>query len=121
MIYVDPHHMIIIVMLHWRKATLNYRPIFFSDSTLPLFLRQKDTFKKEKIFLITKKNKRIGRIKKNSLLKGKHNKLCQDNIIRKIKGRFHEKLRIYINSEYKNYLINKNNKLSKITIFFWKK
>ena len=95
-------------------STNKNKSLFFSDCTLPLFLKEKDTLKKERIFLITKKNKRIGRIKKNSLLKGKHNKLCQDNIIRKIKGRFHEKLRIYINSEYKNYLINKNNKLSKI-------
>ena len=28
------------------------------------------------------------------------NKLSEDNIIRKIKARFHEKLRLYINSEY---------------------
>jgi len=79
-------------------------------------------FKKEKIFEITKirKNKKIGRIKKNSGFIGKHNKLSQDNIIRKIKGRFHEKVRLYINEEYKNYCLKNesdviiNNWLKKI-------
>lgn len=79
-------------------------------------------FKKEKIFEITKirKNKKIGRIKKNSGFIGKHNKLSQDNIIRKIKGRFHEKVRLYINGEYKNYCLKNesdviiNNWLKKI-------
>lgn len=79
-------------------------------------------FKKEKIFEITKirKNKKIGRIKKNSGFIGKHNKLSQDNIIRKIKGRFHEKIRLYINEEYKNYCLKNesdviiNNWLKKI-------
>ena len=55
--------------------------------------------KNRKIFKIIKINKKIGRIKSNSTLKGFHNKLSQDNIIRKIKGRFHEKLRLYINEE----------------------
>lgn len=90
------------------------KSFYFIVCGLPLYLGEKDTYKKEKIFHITKKNKKIGRIKKNSLLTGKHNKLSQDNIIRKIKGRFHEKVRIYINNEYKNYLLNKNKKLSKI-------
>jgi hypothetical protein len=67
----------------------------------------KGIFQKEKIFNIVKINKKIGRIKKDSLLKGKHDKLSQDNIIRKIKGRFHEKLRIYINEEYKKYISKK--------------
>ena len=79
-------------------------------------------FKKEKIFKIIKirKNKKIGRIKKNSGFIGKHNKLSQDNIIRKIKGRFHEKVRLYINEEYKNYCLKNesdviiNNWLKKI-------
>ncbi len=61
---------------------------------------------KEKIFRITKDNKNIGRIKKNSNLIGKHDKFSEDNIIRKFKGRFHEKCRIYINNEYKRYLLN---------------
>ena len=30
---------------------------------------------------------------------GKHNRLSEDNIIRKIKAGFHEKLRLYINIE----------------------
>jgi hypothetical protein len=67
----------------------------------------KGIFQKEKIFNIVKINKKIGRIKKDSLLKGKHDKLSQDNIIRKIKGRFHEKLRLYINEEYKKYISKK--------------
>jgi len=35
----------------------------------------------------------------NNLIMGKHNRLSEDNIIRKIKARFHEKLRLYINIE----------------------
>ena len=45
-------------------------------------------------------NKKIGRIKKNSGLVGKHNKLSEDNIIRKVKRRFHKNARLYINREY---------------------
>ena len=70
----------------------------------------KGIFQKEKIFNIVKINKKIGRIKKDSLLKGKHDKLSQDNIIRKIKGRFHEKLRVYINEEYKKYIKKRKTK-----------
>jgi hypothetical protein len=72
------------------------------------------TNNKQKIFEIVKVNKKIGRIKKNSLLKGKHNMLSEDNIIRKIKRRFIEKLRLYINIEYKNFLFEKNLKKKKI-------
>ena len=77
--------------------------------------------KKQKIFEIYKMNKKIGRIKKNSCFIGKHNKLSEDNIIRKIKRRFLENVRLYINHEYKNYYlkkkvnINNNNWLKKIT------
>jgi hypothetical protein len=63
-------------------------------------------YRNEKIFKIVKINKKIGRIKKDSALKGIHNKVSQDNIIRKIKRRFHENLRLYINKEYKKYIIN---------------
>ena len=65
---------------------------------------------KKKIFKIIKINKKLGRIKKNSLLNGKHNKLSEDNIIRKIKARFHEKLRLYINIEYNKYIFKKTQK-----------
>ena len=66
--------------------------------------------KKEKIFEIHKINKKIGRIKKNSGYIGKHNKLSEDNVIRKIKRRFLENVRICINKEYKKYyLITKIN------------
>ena len=64
----------------------------------------------KKIFNIIKKNKKLGRIKKNSLITGKHNKLSEDNIIRKIKARFHEKLRLYINIEYNKYILKKTQK-----------
>ena len=70
--------------------------------------------KNKKIFKIIKINKKIGRIKSNSTLKGFHNKLSQDNIIRKIKGRFHEKLRLYINTEYRKYFFKKNKNSAKI-------
>jgi hypothetical protein len=68
--------------------------------------RNKCLYRDEKIFKIVKINKKIGRIKKDSALKGIHNKFSQDNIIRKIKRRFHENLRLYINKEYKKYIIN---------------
>ena len=66
------------------------------------------------IFQILKDNKNKGRIKKNSNLIGKHNKFSEDNIIRKFKGRFQEKLRIYINYEYKKYLLNHNQEVKKM-------
>ena len=73
--------------------------------------------KKEKIFKIGKRNKNIGRIKKNTNFIGKHNKFCEDNIIRKMKGRFLEKLRIYINNEYKKFFLNNKPENKKIKDF----
>ena len=71
-------------------------------------MKKKDElFQNKKIFEIVKINKRIGRIKKDSDLKGIHNKFSQDNIIRKIKRRFHENLKNYINQEYKKFIFNK--------------
>ena len=70
--------------------------------------------RKGNIFKITKDNKNLGRIKKNTNLIGKHNKFCEDNIIRKLKGRFHEKCRIYINKEYKRYLLNNKHDIKKV-------
>ena len=69
--------------------------------------------RKKKIFEIVKNNKKIGRLKKNSTKKGKHNDLSQDNLIRKIKRRFLEKLRIYINNEYRNFFLSKKLKKNK--------
>lgn len=69
--------------------------------------------KDNRIFQILKDNKNKGRIKKNSNLIGKHNKFSEDNIIRKFKGRFLEKLRIYINNEYKKYLLDHNQEVKK--------
>ena len=70
--------------------------------------------KKDIIFKINKDNKSLGRIKKQSNLVGKHNKFGVDNIIRKLKGRFLEKCRIYINKEYKKYLLNKKHDIKKV-------
>ena len=62
-----------------------------------------------KIFLITKVNKRLGRIEKSKkTIKGKHNKLSSDNIIQKIKASFHIRIFKYINKEYEKYLILNN-------------
>ena len=78
---------------------------------------KKVEFKKDKklrIFKINKDNKNKGRIKKNSNLIGKHNKFSEDNIIRKVKGRFHEKCRLFINKEYKKYLLNHKHDIKKV-------
>ena len=93
---------------------LDYKLRYFIHDKQPIF------HKKEKIFNIFKTNKKIGRIKKDSSLIGKHNRLSEDNIIRKIKGRFIEKVRLYINKEYKNYLLNKNTKRNKFNNFLKK-
>ena len=75
----------------------------------------------------TRINKKIGRIKKYSSLIGKHNKFSEDNIIRKIKRRFLENVRLYINDEYKKDCISKkknkgkNNWLKKIDPKFSRK
>ena len=71
-------------------------------------------YKKGLIFKVKRDNKNIGRIKKNSNLIGKHDKFSEDNIIRKFKGRFHEKCRIYINNEYKRYLLNHKHDIKKV-------
>ena len=89
---------------------------FLYENVMPFYNMENDNyfFKSKNIFKIVKINKKIGRIKKNSTVKGVHNKLSQDNIIRKIKGRFHEKLRLYINEEYKKYLFKKTGKKKKL-------
>ena len=89
----------------------------FSYDGIKLFQDMKmETIKwnDNRIFQILKDNKNKGRIKKNSNLIGKHNKFSEDNIIRKFKGRFLEKLRIYINYEYKKYLLNHNQEVKKM-------
>lgn len=67
---------------------------------------------KEKIFNINKINK-LGRIKKNSNKKGKHNKFKKDNIIRLFKVRLMKSMYDYINDSFK---INKNPNNKKIKI-----
>ena len=89
----------------------------FSYDEIKLFQDLKmETIKRNdnRIFQILKDNKNKGRIRKNSNLIGKHNKFSEDNIIRKFKGRFLEKLRIYINYEYKKYLLNHNQEVKKM-------
>ena len=77
-----------------------------------------------KIFKIAKfyKNKKKGRIKKKAYSIGKHNKFSEDNIITKIKKRFIEQTRKYINYKYNQYLLKnqKQNKKAK-TIEFLKR
>ena len=72
------------------------------------------------IIAIAQVNRKIGRIKKNSRIKGIHDRLSEDNIIRKIKGRFIEKLRLYLNEEYQKY-ISKNLKNNKKKVYGWLK
>jgi len=103
---------------HSSNAITNNENKNFSlyEDLIPFYNKENDNylFKNKNIFKIVKINKKIGRIKKNSTVKGIHNKLSQDNIIRKIKGRFHEKLRLYINEEYKKYLFKKTGKKKKL-------
>ena len=79
----------------------------FSTNSYSRSIRQNNKNLNDKnnkiIFRIEKDNKNKGRIKKNSNLKGRHNKFSEDNIIRKIKCRFLEKCRMYINNEYRKY------------------
>ena len=90
------------------NTTNEYKIFDCFDYVKPLFEKENNNNNiKEKIFEIKKTNKRLGRLKKNSFLKGKHNKFAEDNIIRKLKRRFLEKVRIYINNEYNNYCIEK--------------
>ena len=105
--------------------TTNENKIVEPFSKAPLFPNcYIDVNKKNKIFEISKVNKRLGRLKKNSAISGKHSKLAEDNIIRKIKRRFIENLRIYINKEYKNYRTemnkstNRKNWLKKVDLNF---
>ena len=67
---------------------------------------------KKKYFNINKVNKNVGRLKKKlkKLIKGKHDKFSQDNIIRKIKACFHTNILNYINKKYETYLKNINQK-----------
>ena len=91
------------------NTTNEYKIFDCFDYVQPLVFKQENNnnSQKEKIFEIAKTNKRLGRLKRNSFLKGKHNKFAEDNIIRKLKRRFLEKVRLYINEEYKNYCIGK--------------
>ena len=72
--------------------------------------------KKDKIFLITKVNKKLGRLSNSSKIKksAKHNKFFQDNIIQKIKVNFHEHIFNLVNQQYEDYLESKNEKITKL-------
>ena len=72
--------------------------------------------KKDKIFLISKVNKKLGRLSNSSKIKksAKHNKFFQDNIIQKIKVNFHEHIFNFVNLQYEDYLESKNEKITKL-------
>ena len=95
----------------------NYYNNLFSTNSYSGSIRQNNQNlyekNKEKIFKIDKGNKNKGRIKKNSNLKGRHNKFSEDNIIRKIKCRFLEKCRMYINNEYRKYKLKHRHQIKK--------
>ena len=64
-----------------------------------------------KIFRIEKVNKKVGRLSKKIKIKFnkiKHDKFSQDNIIRKIKVNFHDRLLNYINKLYGKYYRKKH-------------
>lgn len=65
-----------------------------------------------KIFKISKCNRKVGRLKKNTKVRfsSVHTKFSEDNIIRKIKANFVEKFMNYINWEYRCYLKSINHK-----------
>ena len=75
-------------------------------------LEKKILFNNNKIFYISKVNRKVGRLEKKSkkLLKGKHNKFYYDNIITKIKTSFHNNISNYINKKYEIYLKSINQK-----------
>ena len=79
------------------NSTNEYKFFEYFDYFQPLLKKEENNTQNQKIFDITKINKKIGRIKKYSSLIGKHNKFSEDNIIRKIKRRFLENVRLYIN------------------------
>ena len=109
------------------NSTNEYKFFEYFDYFQPLLKKEENNIQNQKIFEITKINKKIGRIKKYSSLIGKHNKFSEDNIIRKIKRRFLENVRLYINDEYKKDCISKkknkgkNNWLKKIDPKFSRK
>ena len=65
-----------------------------------------------KIFKISKCNRKVGRLKKNTKIRfaAIHSKFSEDNIIRKIKANFLDKFMNYINWEYRSYLKSINYK-----------
>ena len=109
------------------NSTNEYKFFEYFDYFQPLLKKEENNTQNQNIFDITKINKKIGRIKKYSSLIGKHNKFSEDNIIRKIKRRFLENVRLYINDEYKKDCISKkknkgkNNWLKKIDPKFSRK
>ena len=116
-----------IININSNNTSNDYKAIDEREFRNPFIKQETATnlTKKKKIFEIYKMNKRIGRIKKNSGYIGKHNKLSEDNVIRKIKRRFLENVRIYINKEYKKYYLKKkinvdnNNWIKKISPKFY--
>ena len=68
--------------------------------------KEKKQFISKKHYFLINKNKKIGRKPKSSVIKGYHTKFSNDNILRKIKVKFFNKLVKYINNliihKYKN-------------------
>ena len=106
---------------HLNTTNENFISRYFEELNNPINKEmEKNLDKNNIIFRIAKINRKIGRIKKNSRIKGIHDRLSEDNIIRKIKGRFIEKLRLYLNEEYQKY-ISKNLKNNKKKVYGWLK
>ena len=74
------------------------------------FIVSKSSYKEDKKIFSIKKKKKLGRIKKNSNKKGKHNKFKRDNIIRRFKVHLMKNISDYINS---SFTINKRFKKHK--------
>ena len=66
--------------------------------------------KPEKIFTI-KKEIKLGRPKKNSFKKGKHDKFQRDNLIRRFKAHFFQNIYNYINISFKCNIENNDKKI----------
>ena len=78
-----------------RKNEIEYKPEDAKKITIEIPNEKPSIFKVENSFINLKKN--YGRKPKNNLLKGKHTKYSNDNILRKIKVKFFKKLVKFIN------------------------
>ena len=99
--------------IKYQKSTnLNYKNkslLEKNEGFLNNKINKDDNIKKPKIFHIEKITK-LGRKRKQSNKRGKHNKFSQDNVIRKFKIQFMNHIYLYVNSLFKmnNYTKSKN-------------